>query len=283
MDEQADVKMVWHYTDATGLLGILSSGELWATQMSMLNDSSEMTYGCSRAAEVLESAIEVVAEEERSAHLEALLRSLDSDRIRGKLYVLAASRDDDSLNQWMHYGNRGFAVGLNRSVKLGIVGEDAKPAKIEPTEMLAFTWSDVSYGDSNRLQELLDAFRVSQPPSSQIWSDPVMLKVFYTLAALIKHPAFSVEQETRYLVPAQHGGPFVHHRVAAGRVVPYVKLGALTCGEPGVSNKLPIVEVRVGPPVERASEMKALESALASSGYSNVRVSQSTVPYRAVR
>ena len=35
---------VFHYTDSSGLLGILNSGVLWATHYRFLNDSSELKY-----------------------------------------------------------------------------------------------------------------------------------------------------------------------------------------------------------------------------------------------
>lgn len=35
---------IWHYTDADGLIGILESGKVWATQLSCLNDTLEQRY-----------------------------------------------------------------------------------------------------------------------------------------------------------------------------------------------------------------------------------------------
>jgi len=37
--------MLWHYTDASGLMGIVEHERLWATQTSFLNDSTELEYG----------------------------------------------------------------------------------------------------------------------------------------------------------------------------------------------------------------------------------------------
>src|SRR5690348_14647947 len=37
--------LVWHYTSAEGLLGILNSGHLWATHIQYLDDPQEMVYG----------------------------------------------------------------------------------------------------------------------------------------------------------------------------------------------------------------------------------------------
>jgi hypothetical protein len=37
--------LLWHYTTGAGLLGIVSSGTIYSTQVSCLNDSSEIRYG----------------------------------------------------------------------------------------------------------------------------------------------------------------------------------------------------------------------------------------------
>lgn len=39
------VGTAWHYTSVEGCFGIVSNHELWASSASMLNDSSEMTFG----------------------------------------------------------------------------------------------------------------------------------------------------------------------------------------------------------------------------------------------
>jgi hypothetical protein len=36
---------VYHYTSTDGLLGILDSGHLWATDLRYLNDTSELHFG----------------------------------------------------------------------------------------------------------------------------------------------------------------------------------------------------------------------------------------------
>jgi hypothetical protein len=42
--DMTGVERVWHYTDGKGFLGILTSGKLFATQVSALNDSKETEY-----------------------------------------------------------------------------------------------------------------------------------------------------------------------------------------------------------------------------------------------
>ena len=46
-DSAKPEKLLYHYTDQTGLDGILSSGCMWATHFKFLNDSSEREHGFS--------------------------------------------------------------------------------------------------------------------------------------------------------------------------------------------------------------------------------------------
>src|SRR6266403_3580319 len=49
---------LFHYTDASGLLGILRSCSLWATHFQSLNDTSEMHYAIKQARDLLDSLVE---------------------------------------------------------------------------------------------------------------------------------------------------------------------------------------------------------------------------------
>jgi hypothetical protein len=46
-------KVVWHYTNGDGLIGIIESGSIFATQISCLNDSTEIRYSAMRLREAL--------------------------------------------------------------------------------------------------------------------------------------------------------------------------------------------------------------------------------------
>ena len=39
-----DVRVIYHYTDIKELIGILSDGQLWVTDIRCLNDSSELRH-----------------------------------------------------------------------------------------------------------------------------------------------------------------------------------------------------------------------------------------------
>ena len=49
------VDTVWHYTDAGGVFGILSTDELWASSALHMNDTAELELGVRRVHEAFQS------------------------------------------------------------------------------------------------------------------------------------------------------------------------------------------------------------------------------------
>src|SRR5688572_2258643 len=108
--ETPKVDVVYHYTDANGLLGILRSGEMWCTQIAYLNDAMEYKY----AFEVLRKVLTGIAEDE---HREPLVRGLTQEALKVIeaerlvktsiralfMFVASFSEDRDDLSQWRAY------------------------------------------------------------------------------------------------------------------------------------------------------------------------------------
>src|SRR4030043_709504 len=51
--EKPPPPLIYHYTDGTGLRGILESGKLWFTDIFSLNDPTELRHGLNSAIEIL--------------------------------------------------------------------------------------------------------------------------------------------------------------------------------------------------------------------------------------
>ncbi len=104
-------ELVWHYTDMDGLLGITKDHQMWASQLSSLNDTSELDFG----ARLMRYFAPVWAQEqgtEQSQTVAAAVAVMDPERIRSAVYVLCTSTDGDLLSQWTNYG-QGVAIGLD--------------------------------------------------------------------------------------------------------------------------------------------------------------------------
>lgn len=125
---------LFHYTDQNGLMGILSSGELWATHSKFLNDSSEINFSFEKVQKIIrteylgesddpydfyedEGLDDDIAEED-SPHkrvLEALIQELFSYRLHASIFIVCFSTEKDDLNQWRAYSGpgNGYAIGFD--------------------------------------------------------------------------------------------------------------------------------------------------------------------------
>ena len=153
--------LVWHYTDAYGLLAILRGHTLWATSSRFLNDATEVSLGRDLLADELARRRDrhptyrllhdlMTAEEEASSASPA------------EFFVLSAAQHWDLLAMWRNYGGRGesYAIGLDRSAPLAALVDDTGagiPAAPGPLpQVRQRTWSPVRYGRAEQ-QEIVEA------------------------------------------------------------------------------------------------------------------------------
>lgn len=136
MDDQpqhSTSDLVWHYTDAAGLLSILRTDTVWATSSEFLNDRGEVQLGQQLAEERMQ---ERARREPDSIYgrLGALLREdnkqgtrPERDGVGALFFVLSASSSSDSLAMWRNYGGAGesYAIGLDPAQPLRVLGEPA--------------------------------------------------------------------------------------------------------------------------------------------------------------
>ncbi len=115
--------LIYHYTTQSGLLGIINSGEIWATHFRHLNDLQEFVY----AMDPLRRRVEELAdgrwsEEEITRAMKAI--QIENDAVKRvdlendlNLFVASFSEVPDSLPQWRAYAHSeaGYSLGFDAS------------------------------------------------------------------------------------------------------------------------------------------------------------------------
>lgn len=112
--EQDAPENLYHYTTASGLLGIIKNQCLWSTDAKYLNDFSEIKYGL----QILKSTIKELTESEFSSDtqycttlqlfLDTIFQHLTSSY---NIYFTCFCSKGNLLSQWRAYGkNSGFAL-----------------------------------------------------------------------------------------------------------------------------------------------------------------------------
>jgi hypothetical protein len=106
--------VLYHYTTQAGLLGIITSREIWATHTQYLNDSQEFQHAVAVAMSQVALKLAAESNEDRKTVLQRMLDGLMPSIETINVFVCSFSECGDSVAQWRAYGDAtgGFAVGF---------------------------------------------------------------------------------------------------------------------------------------------------------------------------
>lgn len=257
-------EILYHYTTASGLVNIIQSQTLWATNAEFLNDAQELKFGRDELRKELlrqadglspEGSDVIDADYTRATVMRSAANHLGPPGLFAGgqyhfVYVTCFCGVDDLLSRWQGYGGSGgYAIGF-RSARLrhvrpaeagartreygsgpgGTIDESAKLIKVR-------------YGDTAMkaaITTVLDS--IAPDPVGFPGSTGYFRAQTIVLPALagIKHDAFREEREWRLVVVTdQHKPSF---RTGSLGVIPYITLSYPTDA---------ITEVVIGPGSEQ--------------------------------
>jgi len=284
-------QVIYHYTAAAGLQGIIESGAIWMTDARHLNDPGELVHAARIMRELVAAKIEGIlpevvgpAHEDAAASRISILRNVLSyfDRIEAGLeyehsaYVAAFCEDGNLLSQWRGYGGGvlGYSLGFSRdllekSIVLGLTGDEGAT---EPVSLIA-----VDYGTDAVIAQIQAAVdRIATDPSGhpgvQAWSQ--FGQIVLPVLAKIKDPGFKEEKEWRLLLTTDGRPEVVEFRGGSTGLVPYVSAR-------WPREALKEIIVGPGPDLElRADAVRQLLRSNPDIDESGVAVTTSSIPFR---
>lgn len=201
-----DPFLLYHYTDAKGLTGIVESQTLWATNADFLNDAQQLRFGRQELHDALceeANALSPPDDESGDANYSraTVMRSAADEldpalRQYHSVYLACLCGAGDLLSQWRSYGGPGgYAVGFRApELQVGLPG-----AKLV----------QVRYGDTAKREAIAKVLRSIAPrpvghPAASGYARAQQI-VLPALAG-IKHPAFKEEHEWRLVVVTDQQG-----------------------------------------------------------------------------
>jgi hypothetical protein len=243
VQEVADPSILYHYTTAEGLLGIVQSGKLRATDRAFLNDRSVSLHGEIVIAEHKDDLRKTIDEDysgsdEAKEMLDRYLNQLDADRRnlpRWTWNVASLCERPDLLMQWIGYGQKGgYCVGLDRK------GLEAHPQ---------FYLDPVIYDRSAQIERLAQDLAtwylpgaIGEPEDTK--AGALTDSVAWTLTYLMCCKNFAFENEAEWVAWNLDAGSDSHplfRSTSALGVIPYVEWGI------GTGEESLIREVWIGP------------------------------------
>jgi Protein of unknown function (DUF2971) len=291
--EQTILEPLYHYTDASGLKGIIESQQIWFTSHRYLNDPSEIIFGTGAAQETI-----ATVSAQRSGRVkifcDVLADLFNVGNITKSLEYLVASfsRERDDLGQWRAYGRDGHGFALGLASHLFQVEEqkpDQKPNEVtvvypveygrirardryyEIVQKAADIFEDTVNNHEDLMRDKAVGIAFVENYAKEVIADE-MIFVYLTS----KHEAYEHEREVRLMMLGLHTKlkPYIETRVKNGELVAFVR-HAMPIKEPGS-----IVEVVVGPSAGADAE-HAVRSLLNSAGIQpTVPIRRSDIPYR---
>lgn len=282
-------KLLYHYTNAGGMLGILNSSRLWATNFRFLNDASEVTYGIELYEKVVK---ERLAESKNAVVSEFLGRTLNTANAFDSMfdcYIACFCENDDLLNQWRVYSGSGggFAIGLASSAIIHRTN-----ALNGPTQ--DFILRKVIYSEAQQKSLISEVIDTTAKALEEATTGLTMEEANGAIARCcgfvranlagylicFKHPAFEVENEWRLCHVVHHDQQdHISFRDGPYGLTPYVCLD-INPSSSIYNNRLPISRITHGPCSNPANAHYALAKLLRVQQFWFVEIDGSTLPVR---
>jgi hypothetical protein len=276
---------LWHYTDAPGLLGIVSDQELWATQAWFLNDSSETKYGMDLFLRVLGQVDLSSRPSGTREWVETWLERQQRDVLRLwlesnlELFVTCFCEDGDLLSQWRAYGNgSGYALGFTDPPAQAWVQSAGHELLLRRVIYDVLVQEAACRRIIDALLDFLDTD--SADGSTRAAFVGALVDAGAQVASWCKHPSFAEEKEWRVIYPRSEDPILLdRHFRSRGFVIPYVKL-ALPSLVGARAGRLPLSRVNIGPGSEPELAKRGVEAFLDEFAFNHVVVDSSTAPLR---
>ena len=277
--------LVWHYTSGDGLIKILDSGTIFSTQVSCLNDSTEIRYSASVLRTALSKLLPELPGDDRVSNFVKRFISFlhDDEKLPNHMvlpiFVCCFSSLEDDLSQWRSYGGgeNGYAIAIRPK---NLQASDSLVVKVNYDPKIHSELAEnVARDTINFYEEGLEAGIADwDDVFLQIW-DLSLSKV----APAIKDPGFKQEKEVRVVrleFPADlQNMQFMQRKTMMSRHLP-ISFPAGGRNQATAKPMLPIERVMVGPSRHKAVSGNSVRSMLRKLGYSDQMVRLSERPYQ---
>lgn len=280
--------LLYHYTNLSGLLGILENQAFWASNINFINDATECSHGISIYDKVL-------------TDLRFSFNKKFKDKVKGlsdyfkneqnKIYSISFCEERDLLSQWRGYcqDNIGFSLGIRNKDLRGGWEYEIMPGIIEKYRE-NYSFKKVIYDEkfaSEIIEKRLCDFNLffeSRTMNERQWERAMGLLVNHV--PLFKNCSFKEEKEWR-IVYFEHeiilynriinqqfnlSSNIIKFRTRNDLILPYIEIKA--------DGNLPIEEIVIGPSPKQEDIENNLKFYLKKKKLNDIKIIRSEIPYR---
>jgi len=267
---------LYHYTSLSGLLGIVGSGELRASDIRYMNDSTELRH----TLDLLRSQIRrrLAAGTDRPQLLSQFMEWLSPRVVRGPMLFGGSFRANGNLlSQWRGYSVHGKGVSLGFAPQHII--KCASQQNFQLTKCLYSPRAQRSLVEKI-LDTIEDSVSVEQEEEKQYGEKFARIEAdLLRIAAIMKHPSFEEEQEWRIVSPviSETRHHPIEFREGHSMLVPFYRFSLRSDSGTGIG----LDHVYAGPTNNIELSMRSLELYLVQQGSSpRLGIAYCDIPYR---
>lgn len=275
---------LYHYTTFTGLLGIVGSRSLWASDIRYMNDSAELKHTADLIK--IEIARRIAAGHTNPDLLNQFLDWVSHRITNGHLLFAASFRSNGNLlSQWRGYSRLGKGVSVGFSPTYILACAKARSFQIgkciyDPAEQRRLIINVIDAIEELALADR-DAIESYAQPIPRSYHG-VFEKIegdLLRIAAVLKHPSFQEEAEWRIISPAitDYMNSPVLFREGTSMLVPYVQFSLLAEADQPIA----LEHLFLGPTPNISISMNSLKMYLSKSNVDPRKgISYCQIPFR---
>jgi len=266
-------RLLYHYTDVDGFMGIVRTKMMQATVIYCLNDMEEFT----RTFQMLIDQINT--RENLSLELKSILLKYLEQISEIPIFVASFSEEGNLLSQWRAYGKgSGISIGFTGEYLNNIANKSKVALRkciYDPSRHM-----DLIRILVDQINEEYLVLRSNNDSRSHDNARVVIENNFYSyvtmLAPIIKNKAFSEEKEWRIVSGIDYVDESrVNYKSVLGVVAPYFELPIV-----GAKGQCAIEEIYLGPTKEPDLAHRFVAQFLEKNSVKWSRIKASLIPYR---
>lgn len=263
--------ILFHYTQAEGMKGIIDNRSFHCTDVSFLNDSLELKYGKKIITDILDNYL-------KNEHNEEIKKLLSRLKEMTKIqiydtYVSCFSEDNNLLNQWEQYASKGYGYNLgihfnsdnNSKTKISHYLDKLSENKYPSLRKVIYEVSE-QYDIVNRyIASIIEGAKKALDCNNHIdkfWDAPASLyaaDIFFEIMLSLKSPSYQEEKEWRlvYMIDKNWKLEIRNHKVSNNIIVPF--LNTYIYEEINGNYIFPLVSINSGPMLVRDTSKKSID------------------------
>ncbi len=280
--------IIYHYTSPEGILGILTTHTLWLSEITYMNDESEITYTFDLLTDILTQNNDRICQafkdsiEEKIQKRTQLPSNLFDYVNRDSIFVACFSTEQDELSLWNYYTKTGSMAGYNIGFKVDKLVEKVKSQlKVMHHFIYGKTICEKCKQESY-LKEALEEYNLLYQKMTTEEDKEKVLKslwgLIHVFSLFFKKEAFKNENEYRFVITEftdilqkQNRAFQIKNRIQNSLIIPYIELDF---------DKDAVSVITTSPTIKQDYYKAGVESLLHQNEYHQTKVEISEIPLR---